>query len=310
MHDEASGRTTGAERTFGEKLVVVTVTYSPGETIEHLLASVKDAAVETPLFIMSDNGSTDGAVEAAEQKFPFARARWNGANLGYGAAINVAVGDLGDDYGWILVVNPDCEFAPGSIDTMVAAARADDTVGAVGPLIVSADGVPYPSARQLPSLRTGIGHALLAGVWPNNPWSVRYRQDDVVARGETVPTGWLSGACVLVRRSAFEQVGGFDDRFFMYFEDVDLGRKLGLAGWTNLYLPTARVMHIGASTASKHPVRTLRAHHDSAYRYMAKKHPQWWLAPVRLVIRVGLAVRLWSILRDARRHPDHTPRTG
>jgi N-acetylglucosaminyl-diphospho-decaprenol L-rhamnosyltransferase len=282
---------------YGDALAIVTVTYSPGEMLEQLLASVPAATATDPIVVLSDNGSTDGTIEPALKRYPFARAAYNGDNLGYGRAVNAATAGLPEDIGWILVVNPDSRLAPGSVDELLRVIRSDDGIGAVGPLIVSEHGVPYPSARQLPSLRTGILHAVLAGVWPGNPWSTRYRQDDVVARGEQVTTGWLSGACVLVRRTAFEQVGGFDDRFFMYFEDVDLGKQLGDAGWKNVYVPSAKVMHVGATTASRFPSRTQRAHHESAYLYMAKKYPQWWLAPVRWAIKAGLAVRLWSIMR-------------
>src|SRR5690606_29600642 len=150
------------------------------------------STVSRPTVIISDNGSTDGSVESAVHEHPFAEVQWNGENLGYGRAINAATRRLPTTIGWILVVNPDSELSPGSVDTMLAVAKADDRIGSVGPLIVSESGVPYPSARQLPSLRSGIGHALFANVWPNNPWSSRYRQDDVVERGVQVRTGWLS----------------------------------------------------------------------------------------------------------------------
>ena len=288
--------------TRAPSLAIITVTYSPGDTIDRFLASIPASGAVDPVVILSDNGSTDGSIDSVEERFPFARLQRNPDNLGYGGAVNAAVATLDDDIAWILVVNPDTELGAGSIGRLLEVAMADPQVGSAGPLIVSETGVPYPSARALPSLRTGIGHALFSGIWPNNPWSVAYRQDDVVDRGEQVPTGWLSGACVLVRRSAFEAVGGFDDRYWMYFEDVDLGKALGDAGWINLYVPSATVMHIGGDTASRYPTRTLRAHHDSAYNYIAKKHPAAWLAPVRVAIRVGLRVRLWSILRKARRH--------
>lgn len=288
----------------GDRVAIITVTYSPGETINRFLASIPAAISGTPHVILSDNGSIDGSVEDAVTKFPFATLQSNGANLGYGGAVNAAVRTLDEKFEWILVVNPDAEFSPGAIDRLVEVASADPKVGSVGPLIVSEDGVPYPSARALPSLRTGIGHAVFSGIWPSNPWTRAYKREEVVLRGEQVPAGWLSGACVLVRRVAFDQVGGFDERYFMYFEDVDLGRALGQAGWTNLYAPSAQIMHIGGATASRYPVRTLSAHHDSAYRYIAKKHPEWWLSPVRVAIRIGLRVRQETILRSARRHGD------
>lgn len=290
----------GHHAEYGDALAIITVTYSPGAMLELLLASIPAATATNPQVVLSDNGSTDGSIEAAVSRHPFATIVRNEGNLGYGRAVNAAARDLPADVGWILVVNPDSSFTPGSVDELLRVIRTDEHIGSVGPLIVSETGAPYPSARQLPSLRTGILHAVLAGVWPNNPWSTRYRQDDVVARGAQVSTGWLSGACVLVRRSAFEQVGGFDDRFFMYFEDVDLGKQLGDRGWKNVYVPSSKVVHVGATTASRYPSRTQRAHHESAYLYMAKKYPQWWLAPVRVAIKAGLAVRLWSIMRKVR----------
>src|SRR6185437_7241830 len=104
----------------------------------------------------------------------------------------------------------------------------------LGPAILSPDGTLYPSARQLPSLGRGIGHALCGWWWPSNPWTAAYRRE----RG--VPTerlaGWLSGSCMLVRREAFDAVGGFDPAYFMYFEDLDLCERIGRAGWQNVYV--------------------------------------------------------------------------
>lgn len=285
-----------------QRVAIITVSYSSGDVLPRLLASTAAATRAPHTVIVSDNGSTDGSLEMIAERFPEVRVLRNGRNLGYGGAVNAAVTALADDADWIVVVNPDSEFTPGSLDRMLEVAAADPRIGSVGPLIVNEAGTPYPSARELPSFRTGIGHALFANLWPSNPWTARYRQDDVVERGEQVTTGWLSGACLVVRRSAFDAVDGFDDSYFMYFEDVDLGRKLGEAGWVNMYVPSARVVHIGATTASKHPKRTLRAHHESAYRYIARKHPEWWLAPVRLAIRVGLRARLAWELRGRQRH--------
>lgn len=282
------------------RLAIVTVTYSPGRTIGDLLDSIPAATSRNPEIYISDNGSTDGAIEAALERHPHVRVLWNRENLGYGRAINRAVSQMSDDIDWVLIVNPDSRFAPSSIDTLLDAASSDASAGSAGPLIVSELDEPYPSARAVPTVGLGMFHGVLAGVWPRNPWSARYRGDDVLARGERTYAGWLSGACVLVRRDAFRQVGGFDDRYFMYFEDVDLGTSLGKAGWRNLYVPDAKVVHIGATTASRYRERTLRAHHESAYRYIAKTHPEWWWAPLRGVVRAGLGLRLKLALRRAK----------
>jgi GT2 family glycosyltransferase len=124
---------------------------------------------------------------------------------------------------------------------------AEPDAGAVGPRILNPDGSTYPSARAVPSLFGGAMHAVLHPFWKSNPWSVRYRNDTDAAVAVR-DVGWLSGACVLVRRSAFDAIGGFDAAYFMYFEDVDLGERFGRYGWRNVYDPSAVVTHIGGES--------------------------------------------------------------
>ena len=159
-----------------------------------------------------------------------------------------------------------------------------------GPLIREPNGEVYPSARLLPSVGRGIGHALFAAVWPSNPWTKAYRQEKAPVERTA---GWLSGSCFLMRREAFDSVKGFDERYFMYFEDVDLGDRLGRAGWLNVYVPTAEVVHTGGVSTSKPEVsaRMLAEHHRSAYRYLADRHTGPRNAPIRAAVRAGLAVR-------------------
>jgi N-acetylglucosaminyl-diphospho-decaprenol L-rhamnosyltransferase len=193
-------------------------------------------------------------------------------------------------------------WRPGSIDTLIEAARRWPRAGSLGPLIRDPDGTVYPSARHVPGLASGAGHAILGTVWPSNPWTVRYRQQDEQISER--PVGWLSGSCLLLRRAAFDSVQGFDSRYFMYMEDVDLGDRLGRAGWLNVYVPSAEVVHDKGHVAGRHPELMLPAHHRSAYRFQADRHPHWWQAPLRVILRAGLAVRSKLAVRSAvdRRH--------
>lgn len=274
---------------YGDKLAVVTVTYSPGETLERFLDTLDKATGRDPRVILADNGSTDGAPERAAERDNVTLVR-TGGNLGYGAGANRGVAELGAEYGWVVVANPDLEWDPGSLDTLLDAARRWPTGGAFGPLIRNPDGTTYPSARLLPSLGKGIAHAGLGRIWPGNPWTAAYKQSDTEVTERIA--GWLSGSCLLLRRAAFDEVAGFDSRYFMYFEDVDLGDRLGRAGWRNVYVPSAQVVHIQGHSTAKSSARMLRAHHDSAYRYVADRHPGWRWAPLRAVVRAGLALRL------------------
>ena len=277
---------------------LVVVSYFSRHDVVACLRSVPAASIRHPRVLVVNNAATDD-LQSVLEPFPGATLLEPGANLGYGAAVNYAADRLDDDTEWILVTNPDVEFTPGSIDELLAVASADDRIGVVGPRITNDDGSIYPSARNLPSLTAGAGHAVFHRIWPGNPWSKRYLQADKSTTTGTEPlaSGWLSGACLLVRRAAFEQVGGFDDRFFMYFEDVDLGERLGNAGWKVLYVPSASVHHAGGTSTRDHSAAMQRAHHRSAYQYLAKRYHQWYYLPVRAALRVGLAVRAAASLR-------------
>lgn len=282
-------------------VAVVTVTYNSSEILETFLKSLRESEPEPILAVVADNASPDSEATARITERYEAVLHQVGSNRGYGGAINAAARMLGSEVDWILVVNPDVTFRPGAISTLIEAAGADRRIGSVGPRIVDAAGTTYPSARQLPSLRTGIGHAVFVKLWPGNPWTRAYLAD----RGpssEKHAVGWLSGACVLVRREAFDRLGGFDEGYFMYFEDVDLGYRLSSSGLLNVHVPQSVVEHTGAHSTAKESGRMLRAHHTSAYRYLSRRYSAWYLWPLRVVLRVGLWLRS-SLLRlgDTRR---------
>jgi N-acetylglucosaminyl-diphospho-decaprenol L-rhamnosyltransferase len=198
-------------------LPVVTVTYSPGPHLGRFLASLSHATERPVSVLMADNGSTDGAPQAAVERYPGVRLFSTGSNLGYGSAVNRAIAELGDVDEWIVVANPDVQWGPGSIDALLDAAARWPRAATLGPLIHDPDGSVYPSARQLPSVLRGGMHAVVGPLWKTNPWSAAYRQERLEPSER--PVGWLSGSCLLVRRAAFQQIGGFDERYFMYMED-------------------------------------------------------------------------------------------
>ncbi|MEU4741501.1 glycosyltransferase family 2 protein [Actinosynnema sp. NPDC023658] len=280
---------------YGDELAVVTVTYSPGETLDTFLSTLSAATTRPVSVVLADNGSTDGVPERAAAEHPHVTFVPTGGNLGYGAGVNRGVASLPDSVGWVVIANPDLSWGVGSLDVLLEAAKRWPRGGAFGPLIREPSGAVYPSARLLPSLGRGVGHALFAVVWPSNPWSRDYRQ--AAASPEERTAGWLSGSCLLMRREAFDSVDGFDPRYFMYFEDVDLGDRLGRAGWLNVYVPEAEVVHIGGHSTRRASERMLAAHHSSAYRYLADRHrgPLW--APLMLAVRAGLALRLKMMTR-------------
>ena len=125
--------------------------------------------------------------------------------------------------------------------------------------------------------------------WPSNPWTAAYRYERGTPTEGSV--GWLSGSCLLLRRKAFDAVDGFDPAYFMYFEDVDLGDRLGRAGWPSIYVPAAEVVHTGGHSTERNRDRMTVAHHQSAYRYLSTRYRGARWAPVRLALRAGLGAR-------------------
>ncbi|MFE3541853.1 glycosyltransferase family 2 protein [Nocardia sp. NPDC059177] len=285
-------------------LAVVTVTYSPGEHLEHFITTLADATSEKPQVILADNGSTDGVPELVAEANAHVRLLPTGGNIGYGGAINRAVAEIDPSIEFVILANPDIRWGVDSIDKMLAAAQRWPRAGAIGPMVREPDGSIYPSARRVPGLADGAGHAVLGSIWPKNPWSVRYRQENEQVSERIV--GWLSGSCLLVRRAAFDTIDGFDSRYFMYMEDVDFGDRMGKAGWHNVFVPDAEVTHAKGHAAGKHPELMLPAHHASAYRFQADRHPHWWQAPLRGALRAGLAVRSRIAVRSALREKART----
>ena len=280
----------------GPSVDVVVVTYNPGDTITSFLQSAVGAEGVASVTVV-DNASSDDVAQraAAWADVSFVQ---TGRNAGYGGGANI--GALQGSAAWILVSNADIVLEPGAVAALLAVAESDETIGAVGPRVQEIDGTAYPSARPLPTLMLGAGHALFGKAWPRNPWTRRYRLNLHPLGGE-VDAGWLSGSCFLVRRSAWEKLGGFDERYFMFFEDVDLGRRLGAAGFRQVWTPRAVVTHLGGHSYRSDPAPMLKAHHDSARLYVASAYPRWWQAPVRAVVAAGLTARERAEVAAARR---------
>lgn len=281
------------------RIAVVTVSFGSDGVLPGFLDSIPAASAASLLGVVVDNkADADSTIATLVEERGFGYLALP-ANRGYGGAVNAAVATLPDSVQWVLVSNPDVVLSPGCIDVLVAAGDGDDRIAAVGPRVLSATGDVYPSARAVPSLRTGVGHALFVNLWAGNPWTRAYLRE-AEAADVARDAGWLSGACVLVRRSAFDELGGFDDGFFMYFEDVDLGYRLGKSGYRNVYVPSATVVHTGAHSTNSDSAHMVRVHHESAKRFLGKKYRGALLWPIRVSLRLGLAVRSALVTRKLR----------
>jgi len=270
---------------------IVTVSYNSSKQVGTFLPGAVDSLRTPSHVVVADNDSAD--VEETQRLATTSGARVVrlDRNAGYGAAANVGVAALPPACTAVLISNPDVTLTTETVSRLREVLVSDPTIGIVGPRILNADGSVYPSARAIPSIRTGAGHALFSRVWPRNPWTRRYHSDAFRSEVNT-DTGWLSGACVMLRRSTFDELGGFNELYFMYFEDVDMGYRAGKRGLRSVYVPGAVVTHVGGETTRVNKRAMLAAHHDSAKKFIATKYagPVW--APVRLALRIGLNLRL------------------
>ena len=267
---------------------VVTVAFNPGEELERFLASLAAATARRLVVVIADNGTEHDVVTAAAQRHG-ARVVGDGTNLGYGAGANLAAADLEED--WIVVANPDLVWRPGSLDVLIDAGLANPAAGCLGPLLLNPDGTVYPSGRALPSLVKGAGHAVLGRIWPANPFSAAYHTADQGGSGGSRTVGWLSGACLLLPAAAWRRLEGFDDDYFMFFEDVDLGERVGRAGWLNVQVSDSVVVHEQGASWKARPEKMIRAHHASARHYLRGVYDAPWQAPVRWLLSGGLRLR-------------------
>ena len=197
-----------------------------------------------------------------------------GRNVGFGAGVNRGLAALAGEPSppeWVLVSNPDLVVHAGALAAMRQALASHPAWALVGPRIFTETGDVYPSVRCFPSFTDAAGHALLALFNPENPFTRRYNPG--TPEGEVLTAaGWVSGSCFLARRSALEELGGFDEAYFMYNEDMDLCWRAHDAGWGVGFAGTAGVTHVQGVSTARHPYRMLAAHHRSALRFTVPDH--------------------------------------
>lgn len=249
---------------------VLIVTWNSAATIEACLASLP-ADVEV---IVVDNHSSDGTAAQIRQAFPAVRVLESATNLGFGAACNWAAQEATGSY--YLLLNPDAALAPGALDGLLASLERLPGGAAVGPRLLDADGGLELSWGESPTPRT--------------EW--RRRAEQLGKRSASPPrelssVDWISGACILIRAEAWKAIGGFDEGFFLYFEDVDLCRRLTDAGWAIGYEPAHPVIHLRGRSSDQASAQVEVWYRMGQLRYYAKHNP--WLQ--RLMLRAHLVVK-------------------
>lgn len=275
---------------------VVVVSWNSRATLSDCLRSIAstDLAVEAWLV---DNASADGSADVVARDFPAVHLIRNGENVGFARACNQALRQA--DARYYCLLNPDARLEPGALAVLVRFMEEHPSAGACGPALAHADGSLQPNGGPLPSL---LGSFLYAMRLRNlNPagYDRRFRwgREDFTADARV---GQVSGACLLVRAEAVRQVGLMDERFFLYYEEVDWCARFQQAGWEVWYVPEARVLHHWGHSTGQTGFGSVRHLCRSQYQYFAKHRPLWLRPLAWLVTRLELASH-WLAFR--RRSP-------
>ena len=237
--------------------------------------------------IVVDNASTDDSVSMLAEGFPWVQVIANRGNLGFTKANNQGLAASRGRY--VLFLNPDTEATPQAIGQMLAYAEDHPEVGVLGPQLRYGDGSVQSSRRRFPTLATFfLESTVLQQRWPRNRILDRYfvldKPDDAISQVD-----WVVGACMLVRRAVLDAVGGFDEGFFMYSEELDLCHRAVDAGWQVVYFPQAVVTHYeGKSSEQVVAARHIRFH-TSRVRYVRKYHGTAAAAAVRAFLLLTFA---------------------
>jgi N-acetylglucosaminyl-diphospho-decaprenol L-rhamnosyltransferase len=251
-----------------------------GPCLDSLLPEMSDPGAEV---IVVDNASTDGSREMLAAGYPGVRVLANAENVGFAKANNRAVRESRG--GYLLFLNTDTVVRPYAIRRLVETLESEPGAGACGPALV------HPSGRFQVSFGRDVSFfGQLVQKTILNPWS----RWSVPRQSRTRDAAWLSAACLLARREAVDQAGGFDEEFFIYFEDLDLCRRIRGAGWRLIFDPRVQIQHLGGATTDPRPRRSRLEYRRSQLHFYDKHAPAASRALLRASLRASLA---WKSVR-------------
>ena len=255
--------------------------------------------------LLFDNASADASAAAVREAFPQVQVIQSDENAGFGRANNAMIARASGEF--VLLLNTDAFLHEGALVELAAALRDGPQLGAAGPRLLNEDGSLQQSCFRFP----GPGEAWRENLWVNAVLKNHPRLGDLRYWPHDAPrdVDFVTGACVLVRRRALEQAGGFDENFFMYSEETDLEKRIRRAGWGVRFVPSAVVTHLGGGSGKLEKARVNRSFFDSLDYFTAKHHGRLGLVSMRLATAAGCALRLpawmaaWS-LATIRRDPN------
>ncbi|MBN1222369.1 MAG: glycosyltransferase family 2 protein [Candidatus Aminicenantes bacterium] len=243
------------------ELSVLLVNYNDRKNLGQCLSSVRENISGTSYeIIVVDNNSSDGSQKFIREQFSDVRLICNSHNAGFAAANNLGIRECRGDY--LLLLNTDTVVMPQAVEIMLNAMKSDQSLGAVGPaLLTERNGFQVSFGRKVSFFRELLQKAVL-----NAFFKIRLKTDHRVRQ-----VGWLSAACFCVRARIMKEVGCFDENFFLYFEDIDLCARIKSKGYNLLFHPKARVLHLGGATTAGNRLLN-RYHYRKSQLYFYWKH--------------------------------------
>jgi GT2 family glycosyltransferase len=272
---------------------VVVVNWNAGSTLRGCFDALFASETEEPQqVILVDNASTDGSQVGLESAYPAVEIIQNARNVGFARAVNQGLRAAKEEL--ILILNPDVVLSPSAVPWLLDFMGTHPEAAVAGPRLLNADGTVQASARRDPSAWTALfgRSAPLTRLFPRNSLSQRELPALSVEGMAPVAVDWLCGACLVVRRTAWEQVGLLDERFFLFWEDADWCRRFRGDGWGVYYVPMACGTHFVGVSRAKRPLRSVVDFHVSAYRYYRKHRLPSLVHPMSMVLGVGLLASL------------------
>lgn len=278
---------------------VIIVNYKSTDFLYNSLKSLSYAMKNIPARISVQNNDTKDGLECVKAMFPDVEFARNKYNMGFAKAINRALEKSDSKY--IVLINPDTVVKNGFFESVLDYMENNPEVGIVGPKILCNDGSVQGSARSFPNILSAcFGRtSILTRLFPNNPISKANILTTCCDGKTPIEVDWLSGACLVVRRDALNEVGSLDERFFMYWEDVDWCKRMWTKGWKIVYYPKATITHYVGGSSEKRIYQSVLEFHKSAY-YFSNKHmkpPLVILRPIYwLTCFTGILARFMIVL--------------
>jgi GT2 family glycosyltransferase len=274
---------------------IVMVNYNSTPFALKSIESIKEKANGTvSSIVVVDNGSCDNP-ERISHRFSDVQFLPFKENLGFSKAINLATRECKSDY--LAIFNPDTILLNDFFEEVLEYLKENREVGVVGPRIFETDGKVQGSARRFPTIWSfAFGRkSPLTRLFPNNRISRREFLCFCEDRDQEIEVDWVSGACMVLRREAYEAVGGFDDTFFLYWEDTDLCKRIKETGRKIVYYPKAEIEHIVGMSSITRPIHSICHFHYSCYKLL-KKHTRWPFRAVAPFAFLALAFRCLFVI--------------